>query len=181
MTTMRALHLDYQRRTNLAVEIGVALLVTGLAVALLAMAYYYMLGNEIELWEARITKIERSAHHKPINAPRNSADAQQVGSEMKVATEVLMQLSLPWDELFNAVETPDDDKIALLSIEPDAQKHLVRISGEARSLDCMLNYVRLLQERGLLSEVNLKSHQIYQQDPDKPIRFSLVAAWITKP
>lgn len=178
---MRTLHLDYQRRANRAVKIGVSLLVAGVAAALLATGYYYRLGNDIDLGEARLTAIERSAHHKPIGDQNTSTDARQVGSEMKEANEVLLQLALPWDDLFKAVETSDDDKIALLSIEPDAQKHLVKISGEARSLDCMLNYVRLLQESGLLSEVNLKSHQIYQQDPDKPIRFSLVAAWTTKP
>jgi len=181
MTIMRALHLDYQRRTNLAVKIGAALLVAGLATALLATGYYYRLGNDIDRWEARIAEIKRSAQHKSVNGPGTSGDARQVSTDMKEANEVLLQLALPWDELFNAVETSDDEKIALLSIEPDAQKQLVRISGEARSLDCMLNYVRLLQENGLLSEVDLKNHQINQQDPDKPIRFSLVAAWIAKP
>ena len=178
---MRALHLDYQRRANLAVKIGAMLLVAGLAAALLATGFYYRLGRDVGLWETRIAEIEGSAQQKPIADPGTSSNARQVSSEMKDANEVLLQLALPWDDLFKAVETSDDDKIALLSIEPDAQKQLVRISGEARSLDCMLNYVRLLQESGLLSEVNLKNHQIYQQDPDKPIRFSLVAAWIAKP
>lgn len=181
MTTMRDLHLDYQRRAHFTIKIGAALLVAGLAAALLATGYYYSLGNDIDLGEARVSAIERSVHREPIADPSTSTAARQVASAMKEANEVLLQLALPWDDLFTAVETSDDDKIALLSIDPDAQKRLVKISGEARSLDCMLNYVRLLQESGLLTEVNLNNHQINQQDPEKPIRFSLVAAWVPKP
>ncbi len=59
---------------------------------------------------------------------------------------MLRQLSLPWNALFKAVEASGGQSIALLSLEPDLQKGMVKISGEAKDLEALLNYVRQLSD-----------------------------------
>ena len=97
--------------------------------------------------------------------------------EVKQANQVVRQLSLPWNALFKAVETSGGKSIALLSLEPDLQKGTVKISGEAKDFDALLEYVRQLSKREVFGSVLLQNHQIQQDIPEKPLRFSLLAHW----
>ncbi len=97
--------------------------------------------------------------------------------EVKEANQVVRQLNLPWNALFNAVEVSGGQSIALLSMEPDLQKGTVKISGEAKDLDALLNYVRQLSKHGVFGRVLLQSHHILQDVAEKPLRFSLLADW----
>ncbi|NTV94330.1 MAG: PilN domain-containing protein, partial [Thiobacillus sp.] len=91
--------------------------------------------------------------------------------------QVLNQLALPWDRLFSAVEESSGADVALLVMEPDTLKGLVRIGGEAKHLDAALAFVKQLGAHPIFTRVALQNHQVQQQDPQKPVRFSLVAAW----
>ncbi len=106
-----------------------------------------------------------------------AADAQQAGVEIKAANEVIMQLTLPWNELFNALEETNTSDIALLGIEPDSRKRVVRLSGEAKNAAALLEYIRLLQANKAMSSVYLRQQQVQEQNPEKPIRFTLDASW----
>ena len=105
---------------------------------------------------------------------------QKVALEIKRANEVIGQLNQPWDELFTAVETGDRKHVALLSIEPDPQKRQVKVTAEAKNLAAMLNYARSLEQQQLLTDIFLQSHQVQQQDPEKPVRFVFTATWMIK-
>jgi len=83
--------------------------------------------------------------------------------------------------LFSAVESYSKDDVAVLSIEPDSQKGLVRINAEAKSLDSMLAYLVYLQKTPLFRQVELVNHQVQEQDPQQPIRFMLHASWGAHP
>ena len=65
----------------------------------------------------------------------------------------------------------------MLAIEPDAQKGLVRISAEAKSLESLVAYLAYLQKIPLLRDIELVTHQIQEQDPQHPVRFMLQATW----
>ena len=47
-------------------------------------------------------------------------------------------------------------------------------------LPSMLSYVRLLQEKESLTGVYLQSHQIERRMVEHPVRFVVVASWVTK-
>jgi Tfp pilus assembly protein PilN len=93
------------------------------------------------------------------------------------ANEILRRISLPWQDLFHAVESAAPKDVALLAMEPDPDKQLLKIAGEAKDVAAMLEYVRSLEGRPIFRSVTLSNHQVQQQDPQRPIRFSLVAAW----
>jgi Tfp pilus assembly protein PilN len=75
------------------------------------------------------------------------------------------------------VEASVGDQVTLLGVEPDTEKRELRLIAEAKDLDAMLAYARRLQESALFSDAYVVSHQIQQQDPQKPVRFVVNAQW----
>jgi hypothetical protein len=178
VTAMRALQLDYQHDCKPMPWAGVAVLVAALATLALMGGHFRTLDQQIALWEGKLDRVERlSRHRSPAARPLTEQAARARMLEFKQANQVVRQLSLPWSALFKAVETTSGQNIALLSLAPDPGKGTVIISGEARDLDALLNYTRQLSTRDIFGSVMLQNHQIQQSDPEKPLRFSLLAEW----
>lgn len=175
---MRALRLDYQRSTKPFPWLGVGMLASALLALALTAGHYRELGQRIALWESRVDHDERLAGHRArALGPVSAEAAREQVLEVQQANQVLRQLSLPWGTLFKAVESAGNKDIALLSMAPDLRKGTVTISAEAKNFDAMLDYIRQLGKREVFGSVLLQNHQVQQTDPEKPIRFSLLAAW----
>jgi Tfp pilus assembly protein PilN len=174
---MRALNLDYGIGAPWPRLAGLAVLVAGIAAALLMGYHYRTLKADTARWEARAVSLERGAKHA--SARSSGAELQQAGAEIGLAKEVVGQLTLPWDGLFQAVESANSDEVALLAIEPDAQKRTVKITGEAKNLAAMVDYLRQLEQQPVLTQVHLQHHQVQEQDAEKPVHFIVVATWRT--
>jgi Tfp pilus assembly protein PilN len=71
--------------------------------------------------------------------------------------------------------------VALLNVEPEMQKGVIRLGGEAKSYEAILAYMKMLQKRPGLSEVVLQTHQREVQKPGQPTHFLIVARWKTTP
>ncbi len=173
---MRALNLEYLpvRRSYWA---GVLVLAGGVA-AMLAMASSYLeLQGDISRQTQQVAKLQgkdRAPKSSTYVAPRT---AEQLELETRQANAAIMQLSLPWKDLFEAFEGSRSSEVAVLAIEPDVQKAQVLLQAEAKNMKDILQYVDKLQKNPLFREVVLLNHQIQDQDPEKPIRFELQAAW----
>lgn len=172
---MRRLKLDFQRKSASRGG-GVALLAMALLVIGMLFSDYRDVTTEIERGVATLTRLERLTGHKAVRSGKQDADPY--GAEIKRANEVIDQLALPWDQLFAAVEGAAGKDVALLAIQPDKRKGEVTIGGEAKDVAAMLDYMRRLNEARQLRKIDLLSHQIQQQDPQKPVRFNLSAKWI---
>jgi hypothetical protein len=68
-------------------------------------------------------------------------------------------------------------QVAILAIEPDHEKHRVRISGESRDLTGALAYINRLQTGSTLQYPMLDSHEVVADDKEHPVRFTLTAQW----
>ena len=177
---MRALRLDYVAGRE-ARWTGTALLVAGALLAALALLEQRAVREELTVQQTRLEQVRASGKRAAAGAPRGAADPQMAAQEVKAAQLALQRLSLRWDRLFGALEAAQVNGVALLAIEPDAGKSMLRLSAEARSAEDMLNYVARLQASEGLAEVVLASHQIKQGDPLQPLRFAVVAAWARQP
>jgi hypothetical protein len=178
MTAMRALQLDYQRVYKPVPWLGLGVLIAGLVALALMGGYYRTLGQQVVLWESRLDRIERLSSNRALaSRPLTEQAARAQMLELDQANQVVHQLSLPWDALFNAVETSSGQNIALLSLEPNPGKGTVTIRGEAKDLDALLDYAKQLSTRELFGGVMLQNHQIQQADPENPLRFSILAEW----
>lgn len=94
----------------------------------------------------------------------------------KAATLVAHELQVPWARMLDALEGVKATDVALLSVEPSATRHQIRITAEAKGEDAMLNYVDALRGDSF-DEASLSSHQLENQVPGKPIRFVVQARW----
>jgi hypothetical protein len=168
---MTELRLDYQPNTPFPWP-GAILLVVSLVALVLSASYFYKLNSQVTAWEA---KAERSKDRRQAGAVQHGG--AELAQEVNNANDVLRRLSVPWASLFQAVESSGDQSITLLAIEPDSEKQQVKISGEAKNFSALMKYITHLQGQSVIGSVYLQNHDVQQQDPDKPVRFSLMAAW----
>lgn len=170
---MNTLWLDYQQDRP-AHRAGAVLLALALLLLILSFVRYQNLTGEAEAWEQ---KLEQAARAQGIRATSAGREVKSLSLEVKRANEVLRQLTLPWEDLLQGVEAAADKRVALLAVEPDTEKQVVKISGEAKDFAALLNYIARLNQQPVFGPVYLQSHRVMLRDPDRPVRFALQAAW----
>jgi NADH:ubiquinone oxidoreductase subunit D len=175
---MRPLQLDYQRVPGRVPWLGLAVLLAGLVALALLADRYQAVAEQSRVLEERADQLARQSARRapaPRTATEQAARAQML--EVKQANQVVRELAVPWNTLFNAVESSGGEGITLLALEPDTQKGTVKITGEAKDLDVLLAYVKQLATRDVFAGVLLQSHQVQREVAEKPLRFALLARW----
>ncbi len=150
-----------------------ALVVCG--VALLHALDYREAREEVDALQAALRARAGAPAVQPVAQRRASVSEQQATA----VNAAVMQLNLPWRALHDAVREATPATVALLALEPDARKRVLRITAEARGSDDMLAYVEQLQKQQGFGAVTLVRHEIGEQDPNRPIRFQIDAQWGT--
>lgn len=89
----------------------------------------------------------------------------------------IRQMNLPWDSLFSEIETKLTDQVSLLSLEPEASTRMLRIQGEAKSAEDMLDFVSSLDNQNFLRRATLIRHEINESDRNRPFRFVAEVLW----
>jgi hypothetical protein len=160
------------RRAPLTLASAVLLIVGAMAIAGAFVEYRRLEAARAGL-ALKEAELSRHIHRDPAQEKANIGLALEIG---KVATE----LATPWTPLLAELEGASHDSasdVALLSVEPDESKHLVRVTGESRDLPRVLAYVGRLQTSALLRYPMLESHEVRTEDPQHPVRFALSAEW----
>jgi Tfp pilus assembly protein PilN len=170
---MRALDLDLVRRRP--AWPAWLMLAIGIVLAAEALFGYFSLRDEVAQQQRR-----RVAPRIATVTPKEPV-SEQTQRELNAAQQILRELALPWDALFGAIEASTDSSTAMLSIEPDGGKRVVRISGEARNYLAVLNFMARLEKAQVLTGVHLLSHQVREDVAGQPVQFVLAANWRTVP
>jgi Tfp pilus assembly protein PilN len=173
---MQAVDLDYlaDKRPN---WIGLMVLAIGAIALVLMVGHYRDLNRKISDQELLVSRLQAQNKNSFASPASENRSDEQIARETKRANAAILQLSLPWRDLFEALEATRKNDVAILAIEPDVKKGLVNISAEAKKLDSMLDYAASLQKVALFREVLILNHQVQEQDTEKPIRFVVQAAW----
>lgn len=177
---MTELQLDYQNNRSFSWA-GIVLLGLALVALILTGVYFFELRGQTASWETKLEQIKVGTGRTALAGRESERGTAELALEVNQANEVLRKLTMPWDKLFQAVESPDSENVTLLALAPDTEKQTVKINGEAKNFEALLHYITQLEGREEFGPVYLQSHQIQQQDPDKPVRFSLLAVWREKP
>lgn len=111
--------------------------------------------------------------------PARPIPRERLEAERKSAQATVRQLALPWGQLIDSLERASVKDVALLHIQPDAQSRVLRVTASAPRQELMLEYLRRLGATGSFAEVHLVSHQTRQDDPARPIQFSVQASFRT--
>lgn len=168
---MRALSLNFERQAPSA-RLGYALFVAGALVTALVIGAHAVVRQEME-------RLARAAPDAPLKRdagvlPRGvTSEAEAIAG----ARMVVGHLAGPGERLFVTLETIDVPDVALLALTPDTRTRTLRVQAEARGSDAMLAYLRVLERSRAFTQVVLVEHEIQDSDPQRPLRFSLAAAW----
>ncbi len=173
---MRAIKLDYVTTRTPSVP-GLAVFV--LAVLLLVMAWqYYSAMHEQRLkTDKLIQQLRKQSGIQPLNTGAQKKSSAEVLAKMQAARQLANDLQMPWDAVFNALETAALEDSALLAIEPDTKKHQLKITAEAKNKDVMFDYMQRVENTPELFGVYLLKHEIQEEVDQHPLRFVLVAKW----
>ena len=123
----------------------------------------------LEVLEASLSETRKDGTAKP--------SPEQVRSA-RASASIVRELQVPWGKLFGALEAVSGQDVALLSVEPSAQRHELRMVVEAKSTGAMLDFLEALRAQSL-RDVVLVSHQVQARTPGTPIRFQARAVWET--
>jgi Tfp pilus assembly protein PilN len=171
---MQALSLDYERKPARRSRLGILLLLLGLTALLIVGDLAVEAHREKAEFESTLARTDR----KRVPVVRGSErETKRTAEEMKIADNIAGRLTLPWADLFDALETRSNNTVALLALEPDLSKRVLRITAEAKNKADMLAYVARLSEDRRLLNVHLMDHQMQAQTPGEPVRFSVQASW----
>ena len=107
---MQQLQIDFSGRRGGSPWLGRVLLALAACVALDAAWSYHSARSTLSENQARVAK----------RTPGGAAP-KATPQEVAAVRETVQRLSLPWDELFSALESAASDKVALAAIEPDCE------------------------------------------------------------
>jgi Tfp pilus assembly protein PilN len=178
---MRRLRIDFLRSPGAPSATGIAFLLVGALSSTMSVSWYVSVLGEVEQLETSVSEMKRMSRRVPGRMTESPRDARETQQEIRIANQVVQQMTLPWDRLFRELETAATKEVALLAVQPDVSSRQVRISGEAKSFKAMLDYSRRLEQTDMLGEVVLLGHEVRSQDPQRPVAFSLSAGWSDRP
>lgn len=156
-------------RTWLLATTGLLVAGYGAATAMALLEGRASAQQEIQTLEAKRTQ---RAAQRPVPKKTTITDAQAAAVNGAVA-----QLNLPWRSVLDAIEEATPPTIALLAVEPDAKKSLVKGLAEAKSSDAMIGYIEQLKQQAFFNAIVLTKHETNEQDPNRPLRFQFEAQW----
>lgn len=128
-----------------------------------------------------LAELSRPPDLRRVRPAAESGLPESTQRELDNAQRILQELVLPWGQLFRGVESAIGNQAALLSVEPDASRGLVRITGEARNYPALIELMKRLESLQVLERVHLVSHEVREDLPQRPYHFALVGYWRANP
>ena len=177
---MRSLKLSFPyRRQQVSPLVDYILLFLG-AVLLVSVVYQLKLTMEKTAdWETREAAYvaQQQRPKTPGRTPAVRVD-QATQQDLRQAGDILRQLNLPWETLFDSLELAASRDVSLLSLQPSVASRTVRISGEARNLSSLVEYVEALEREVAFKNAHLINYKVRQDHPHHPVTFLVAATWL---
>ena len=178
---MRRLNLDYRYDHRLMRYSAYLVLFISLVLTIVMVVNYSRISRENANLSALIEKIEGRTQPNKGAFSGSQLNPEQQKELVAFSNQIINKLNLPWGDLFQSLGKAHSDEVALLGIEPNIKKGVVKLSGEARNFKAMFDFMRDLNTKSGMKKVYLIEHKVNEQDPDRPIHFTLEASWINKP
>lgn len=176
--------LDFSASRAIFTPAGVALLLLGSAlVASVAFDTLETIARRNTVQARRVQLSTRAAELRAAKAPVVRATAKGSGRDaapddaearrIADAQKVIRTIAAPWNEMFDALESAQDDSIALLSIAPERAAGRLAMTGEAKSYEALTAYLARLDDSAGLMQAQLLAHEI--KGGDRHVVFSATA------
>ncbi len=175
---MRSLKLKFPYRGQQIPVVDYILLFLGAVLLIVAVYLLKLTMAKMTQWEAREARITQQQQHRKTSRTPEARISQATQQELKQAGDILRQLNLPWETLFDSLELAASKEVALLSLQPSVASRTIRISGEARNLSGLVEYVEALEREAVFKNTHLISYKVRQDRPHRPITFSIATTWL---
>jgi len=179
---MPRLRLRFPDRGQSVPHIDFSILLIGLLMLAGVLLQFRQVTEEVNHWTNRVERLEKQQQQKAAprtrSTPRIKEFSQEIRKEITQANAILDQINLPWETLFDAIEHAATEEIALLSLQPNVASRTLRLSGEAKSMSELLDFVEALERELIFENVHLLNYKVKQDNPHRPIIFLLTAAWM---
>jgi Tfp pilus assembly protein PilN len=143
------------------------------------LAGWLMLENSNQAQEHQRAQLEQARVHAEVKAAPVEESSQTDFSEAQASAvnSAIRQLNLPWSQILAALEHATPGSIAMLELQPDAKKHLLKGMAETDAPEKMLAYIRRLKNEPFLTNVTLLQHEMSEQGAIRQVRFVFEAEW----
>ncbi|MDP2247550.1 MAG: hypothetical protein Q8J65_05415 [Nitrosomonadales bacterium] len=170
LSRVRLNHIGAKRLEN---PLAYALLFTGIAACIVLFLAMQNLNQKNAALVMNINQLQQ-----PDTTNRRSNGTQDTGKpeEITAVKSVMVELSLPWESLFETLESLNIPDVQPVSIEPNPRQGKLRLTAEASDIGSMLLYVERMAMQPVFREVLLLSHE-QTVNSMMPIRFVVEAAW----
>lgn len=177
MRLMSPLQLDFVQRRLPSLP-GSALLLAGLIALSLSWQAHQQGSEALRASEQQLAKYQpKPSKPAQVHGQRPAQADPALEQRLQHARQIADFLLLPWMDVFAALEAAADPEVAVLGIEPEPKKKLVKITAESKNKAVMFAYMQKLEATPQLSGVYLQRHEVTEEEDQRPVRFSLVASW----
>ena len=152
---------------------GGMLLVTGLALLIEMGVSYHRLHNELAAMDQEI-----AASKLRLDESALDRRAQFTEKDFDAARQIVNRLATPWESFFSGLESVSNKHVAILSLVPEMQTGMLRVTGEAKNYPALLTLVAQLRATKPFFDVYLSSQQTRQDDPQHPVEFIIYMHWV---
>lgn len=175
------LQLDYRRPPSSPWRwLGWLLLALAAVAAALVADRYERVAHVHEVVQARADQLAERLRAARPDRPKVAPDTRTL-AELARARAIVDELTVPWADLFEAVEAADAKPLGLLAVTPNARDRSLRMAGEARSVVDVLGYVDRMASQPALGQVHLLGYQTVVRDGVPVVSFTLAASWRQQP
>lgn len=176
MKGLRAFGMDFVGTRRRIRPVGWLTLLVGIVAAGAVALDWKAAEDEASLWAGK------ARHWRQLVEPQGGhrttvRESEELQSQMAAAAKAVDRLATPWGALYGSLEDSVDDTVTLLAISPNVEKSEVHLNGEAKDFTALRAYIKRLGESQTLGDVRLLAQEVKQSDAQRPIVFSIVAAW----
>jgi len=168
--------LDFEHSRGAGGTLGIALLCAGVLACGGLLARVQWLKQDLQRIEAG-TPGRAAAAASPRTAIGGAGLSKALSQRAEQANAVVARLSMPWDDWFRQLETAAKGKVVLTALQPEADGRRVRIAGEARRFDDLVEYMMRLEATPGFANVYLGEHA----EVAPGVSFTLSADWVGGP
>ena len=172
-----SLQLDFRRSPSSPWRwFGWGLLTVAVSSAVIFSRQYAEIDQRHADLQSRADQLDERVRAASSGRSTTTADPQAL-ADLRRANVIIDQLTVPWDDLFDALEAAGSRSLGVLSLTPNARDRTVRLAGESLSMNELLAYVDRLGAQTTLSRVHLLGYNAVQRDGVSVVSFTLSAIW----
>lgn len=175
---MRSFKLTFPYRKQPIGRLDYLLLVLGVLALLVVFFQLKHTMGKVAKWETRAAQLQKQQKQHVLPKVGSTRFIQATQQEVKQAREIISWLNLPWEPVFDSLELAASKEVALLSLQPNAASRAIRISGEAKNLQGLVEYVEALEREPVFRTVHLVNYRIKQDHPQRPVDFLIALSWV---